>query len=441
MRCACSLLAASPALLLPGLAPAPRAARAPPSCASAARAWWPQVQGPFDLPAADRATLRREIVPGEVWSLEQVQGVIYVHVPVRMMVTKIRGGLFAYSVVAPTNECLRLLSELEAEHGPLTHILLPTLALEHKSFAAPFARARPDAQLWVAPGQYSFPLDLPAPLLGFPFGTKVLPAEWSDDAAPWAAELRWWTLGPLREKVGGYAEMAVYHLASSTLLLTDLLASVPSVCPEIVALNDVRAPLFHARSVAADRVSDAPATRDRGWSRIALFALYFKPGALKVINDPADGDALAFWSTAFPKEVPACMRDLGWAGFWPFEWDVPQASAAFTALARGGELVVPPILQVTILNRDPSVVLDFAERVAAECEPFRRGEPCTVVTAHFDAPATADRDAWLAAFTFLRGEGSSLPERDLAFLRELDRQLVEGGTVRSPAVFGPPEYS
>ena len=73
-------------------------------------------------------------MPGRIWSFEQVQGLIYVHVPVRMVVVKLdSGGLFAYSTVAPTDECLRLLSELEAAHGPLRHILLPTSALEHLS--------------------------------------------------------------------------------------------------------------------------------------------------------------------------------------------------------------------------------------------------------------------------------------------------------------------
>ena len=47
-------------------------------------------------------------------------------------------------------------------------LLLPTCALEHKYFAGAFANARPAAQLWVAPYQYSFPLDLPLVAQGFP---------------------------------------------------------------------------------------------------------------------------------------------------------------------------------------------------------------------------------------------------------------------------------
>ena len=142
-------------------------------------------------------------MPGRIWSFEQVQGVIYVHVPVRMTVVKLdAGGLFVYAPVAPTAECLKLLSEVEAEHGPVRHILLPTLALEHKDFAGAFAGARPAAQLWVAAAQYSFPLDLPLPLQGFPLGTKLLPPEAQMAEVPWAAQLPYRVLGPLREKVG-----------------------------------------------------------------------------------------------------------------------------------------------------------------------------------------------------------------------------------------------
>ena len=165
------------------------------------RGYGPLLQGPFDFPAASRATVRRELVPGRIWSFEQVQGVIYVHVPVRMTVVKLdSGGLFVYAPVAPTAECLRLLEEIEAQHGPVAHILLPTLAIEHKSFAGAFAGKRPNAQLWVAEAQYSFPLDLPLPLQGFPAGTKYLPPESRASEVPWAAQLPYRALEPLREK-------------------------------------------------------------------------------------------------------------------------------------------------------------------------------------------------------------------------------------------------
>ena len=250
---------------------------------TAGRGYGPLIQGPFDFPSAARATVRRELRPGRIWSFEQVQGVIYVHVPVRMTVIKLdAGGLFAYAPVAPTAECLRLLAEVEAEHGRVAHILLPTLAIEHKSFAGAFAAARPDAQLWVADAQYSFPLDLPLGLQGFPPGTKPLPAEADASAVPWAAQLPYRVLGPLREKVGGFQEVVVFDRPTGTLLVTDLVVSVPATPPAILAENDLRALLYHSRDDPSEAPIDSEATRARGWQKICMFALYFQSSPLLV---------------------------------------------------------------------------------------------------------------------------------------------------------------
>lgn len=71
---------------------------------------------------------------GELWNFEQKQGILYIHVPIRMTVYRMttQRGLFVYAPVAPTAECLRLLRELEEEYGEVRHIVLPTVAVEHK---------------------------------------------------------------------------------------------------------------------------------------------------------------------------------------------------------------------------------------------------------------------------------------------------------------------
>ena len=71
---------------------------------------------------------------GELWTFEQKQGILYIHVPIRMTVYRMttQKGLFVYAPVAPTAECLRLLRELEEEYGEVRHIVLPTVAVEHK---------------------------------------------------------------------------------------------------------------------------------------------------------------------------------------------------------------------------------------------------------------------------------------------------------------------
>ena len=89
--------------------------------------------------------------PGELWTFEQKQGILYIHVPIRMTVYRMqtRPGLFVYAPVAPTEECVRLLRELEEQYGEVAYIVLPTVAVEHKYFVGPFSQAFPKAEVGV----------------------------------------------------------------------------------------------------------------------------------------------------------------------------------------------------------------------------------------------------------------------------------------------------
>ena len=106
-------------------------------------------QGPF-FHGDRRRTVLRELVPGQMWALEQVQGVIYVHVPVRMTLVRTdAAGLVAYGAVAPTGEMLALLERVERELARcrLAHVILPSTAIEHKLFALAVADKRADLSL------------------------------------------------------------------------------------------------------------------------------------------------------------------------------------------------------------------------------------------------------------------------------------------------------
>ena len=129
-------------------------------------------------PYGKRRTIRKEVVKDTIWTFDQMQGIFYVVVPIRMTVVKLdQGGLLVYAPVAPTPECVRLVQELVAEHGDVKYIILPTVSgLEHKVFVGPFARYFPSAQVFVTPHQWSFPLNLPISWLGLPAKrTHVLP--------------------------------------------------------------------------------------------------------------------------------------------------------------------------------------------------------------------------------------------------------------------------
>lgn len=375
-------------------------------------------------PFGRRRTIRREVVKDTIWTFEQVQGIFYVVVPIRMTVVKLQaGGLLVYAPVAPTPECIRLLKELVQKHGDVRYIILPTISgLEHKVFVGPFARKFPQAEVFVAPNQWSFPLNLPLSWLGFPSGrTHILPEDSSQ--TPFADELDYAILGPIPLGPGTFEEVAFFHRRSHTLLVTDSVVSIPETPPEIVQLDPYPL-LFHARDTLSDPVEDSKANRRKGWQRISLFAFYFRPSAVETIPlGQAARDA---------RHAPDRSRKA-YFGLFPFKWKKDWLRS-FEALRGGGRLLVAPILQTLILNRAPQETLDWAYHVATW--DFQRIVPC-----HFDAPIQASPQQFRQAFTFLEQqpaipEGASgsfsLPEEDFALLKEIDESLSKRGIVPPP---------
>jgi hypothetical protein len=149
-----------------------------------------------------KKTISKEIVPGKIWTFDQKFGILNVQVPIRMTVVKLSdGGLFVYNPVAATPECVSMLKDLIGKHGPLKHIVVGSVALEHKVYAGVLAQKFPKAQVWLAPGQYSFPVNLPNPFLGFPSSrTKSIPQRSQDAPAEWNKDFDFLTLGPLKSR-------------------------------------------------------------------------------------------------------------------------------------------------------------------------------------------------------------------------------------------------
>jgi hypothetical protein len=81
-------------------------------------------------PGARRKTITEVVVKNKIWTMDQIQGIISVNVPVRSTIVKLKGGgLWMYNPVAPTEECIEVVRGLEALHGPVQHIVLGTLGL------------------------------------------------------------------------------------------------------------------------------------------------------------------------------------------------------------------------------------------------------------------------------------------------------------------------
>ena len=332
---------------------------------------------------------------------------------IRMTVLKLRdGSLFVYGPVAPTRECLRLLRELNA---PVKYIVLPTSAVEHKarafaargclqlprtppttkcSFAAqvflgPFAREFPDAearvlalpraacspadiaplQIYAAPGQWSWPLNLPLALLGlFP---RKLNGTLGDGGlsdgrrAPWADELEH-ALLELPLGLGPFVEVVFFHKASKTLLVTDLVISVPEEPPQVCAADPLPL-LVRSKDTVEPLPENTSDARLVGWAKTVLFALFFQPRAVS----------------------------FGLRGFtWSPEW-----RDSFARLTRP-KLIVPPILQTIVLNKRPATARTWINRVARW--PFQR-----IIPAHLEAPISAGPADFVAAFDFLPQKNTS----------------------------------
>ncbi|MDB9474875.1 DUF4336 domain-containing protein [Dolichospermum circinale] len=380
--------------------------------------FWPVV--PI-YPYGQRRTIRQEVIKDTIWTFDQLQGIFYVVVPIRMTVIKLeKGGLLVYAPVAPTGECTRLLNELVTEHGDIKYIILPTISgIEHKVFVGPFARRFPNAQIFVAPGQWSFPLNLPLSWLGLPDKrTRILPE--NSQEAPFAEDFDYAILGPIDLGLGKFAEVAFFHKRSHTLLVTDTIVSVPAEPPAIVQLDPYPL-LYHAKDQAFDMVLDTPANRLKGWQRVTLFALYFSPSTLKVPT----------WSQIWRDAQKAPERSKkAYFGFFPFQWQ-ENWQDSFDILRGNGRIFVAPILQRLILNRAPQETINWADKVAKW--DFQWIIPC-----HFDAPIKSEPQQFRQAFGFLEtqplgGFVSSnsylLPEDDFKLLRDIDAGLNKLGIV------------
>ena len=376
-------------------------------------------------PYSQRATIRRELVPETIWSFEQCQGILYAVVPIRMTVVKLNaGGLLVYAPIAPTKECLRLIQELEAKYGQVKYIIHPTSSgLEHKVFVGPFAKCFPYATVFIAPNQWSFPLNLPLSWLGFP-PERTFELSHDQSKIPFADEFDYRILN-IRLTRGYFGEVALFHWRSQTLLLTDTIISIPKNPPEILEQNPYPL-LFHARESGLEKIEDNPANRLKGWQRICLFAIYFRPDA---VNPIGVGQLLKEALKAPNKSRKAYF------GLFPFRWQ-SHWSESFAILQQNGRPFVAPILQNLILPQAPQQVIEWANKVAEW--NFQQ-----IISCHLQAPIKMTPNQFRQTFSFLKSTSnqsygnlppqvSPFPDADLKFINSLKAQLLKYKILNQP---------
>ena len=371
--------------------------------------WWPLL--PL-YPYGRRRTLVRELIPDRLWSFEQLHGVWYVAVPIRMSVLRLREGLLLYAPIAPTGDVLNGLRALEERHGPVRTIVLPTASgLEHKVPVPAMARAFPGAQVWVTPRQWSFPLQLPASWLGFPRErTRVL----LEEGVPHADELDWLPLGPLDLGLGTFLEIACHDRATGSVLLTDALVSIPAEPPAVFDLDPTPL-LFHARERGAEPLADGPEQRRRGWERVVLFANFLRPQRLAIASL---GEALA------GSLAPGCRGPRAHFGFYPFRWQEGwQEEARALIAARPGDLRVAPVLERLVFPRCRERLTGWIRSLAS-----LRGVRW-LVPAHYDAPVPTSADLLGQLAERLEARSWAPEEGSWRTLAGIDRSLVRWGLV------------
>ncbi|KAL7461599.1 hypothetical protein ACHAXS_002017 [Conticribra weissflogii] len=400
-----------------------------------------------------------------IWTFDQVQGVVNVNVPVRMTVIKLSpaagGGLWILNPLAPTPQLVRHIRSLELQHGPVRHIVLGTVALEHKATLGPFAQYFPRATVWIQPGQWSFPLPLPVEYLGVVQRNdrlRVLPSSrflhgeisTEEEAASiperryaywakkrpvpeWTVDVDYETLGPLTfRSVGAFSETAFFHKPTKTLLVTDAVCSVTQTPPKVIR-EDPRALLYHARDSIEDVVEDTPATRNKGWRRMVQFGLVFFPSQIDVVPvGKAIRDA---------RRIDPSMAQLGdgavpGGALYPWTWRGDDADLAdFDAISQNGTLFCPPILTKLILDREPEKTLEWVGRIAD------RFDFDHVIPGHLNNYVEAGPKEFSEAFDPLRSDpeaGTVFPQRalaeDLALLQEASDLLTKYGVVAESRV-------
>ena len=342
---------------------------------------FPTLFAPLYGEAKKETTLRQ--LGENIWAVEQNLELGPLQTPIRCVVIRLKdGSLWVHAPLAPTEEFFELVESCASAGRSIAHVVVPTYALEHKVFTKDALNRWPNAKLWTAPGQFSFPFSASDEYV---WGKSVSGVLFDCDEAasaseiPWVDEIQFETLTAGTFTVGfspvTFYETAFYHRSSRTLIVTDAVAQVQTRAP---ALSDPQRLLLISKKSTSDPLpEDSPAARQIGWEKTALLVSYFFPEHEEL--DPAKAGVVT------------------WTEGWHDN---------FSALA--GRLLVPPVVRTLIYAQNPQRVRQWVERVV------QRWDFAQVVPAHWEAPVAATPRDVLRAFAFLEDETiDPFPRNDL----------------------------
>ena len=371
--------------------------------------WWPLL--PL-YPYGRKRTIFRELVPNQIWSFEQLQGIYYVAVPVRLLVVRVKNELMIINPLPPTDELLRDIDVLVKKIGPVKTIVLPTASgLEHKIGLPALARAFPNAKIWVCPGQFSFPFQLPFDWLGIPSDrTNILLA----DGFPYEDYCEWISLGPIDIGLARFQEICCFHKPSKSLLVTDALVGIEETPPELFDLDPTPL-LFHSREKGSEELIDTPMARRKGWLRLVLFASYLMPEKLEIpkINE--------IFGNSFK---PNLRNKRAHFGIYPFSWQKGWELSAMKIVGKKTPLIqIAPVLERLVFPRARKAYISWLNKVES-----LQGISW-LISAHYCGKVRFSKYEIKSLKDKINKSNWANNEGDFSFLSWLDQKLLEIGVV------------
>ena len=371
--------------------------------------WWPLL--PL-YPYGRKRTIFRELVPNQIWSFEQLQGIYYVAVPVRLLVVRVKNELMIINPLPPTEELLSDIDVLVKKIGPVKTIVLPTASgLEHKIALPALARAFPDSKIWVCPGQWSFPFQLPFDWLGIPSKrTNILLA----DGFPHSDYLDWIPLGPIDIGLGRFQEISCFHKPSKSLLVTDALVGIEETPPELFDLDPTPL-LFHSREKGSEELVDTPIARRKGWLRLVLFASYLMPEKLEIPK------IKEIFGNSFK---PNLRNKRAHFGIYPFSWQKGWELSAMKIVGKKTPLIqIAPVLERLVFPRARKAYISWLNKVES-----LQGISW-LISAHYCGKVRFSKYEIKTLKDKINKSDWANNEGDLRFLSWLDQKLLDIGVV------------
>ena len=371
--------------------------------------WWPLL--PL-YPYGRKRTIFRELVPNQIWSFEQLQGIYYVAVPVRLLVVRVKNELMIINPLPPTDELLRDIDVLVKKIGPVKTIVLPTASgLEHKIGLPALARAFPNAKIWVCPGQFSFPFNLPFDWLGIPSDrTNILLA----DGLPYEDYCEWISLGPIDIGLARFQEICCFHKPSKSLLVTDALVGIEDTPPELFELDPTPL-LFHSREKGSEELIDTPKARRKGWLRLVLFASYLMPEKLEIPK------LKEIFENSFK---PNLRNKRAHFGIYPFSWQKGWELSAKKIVGESTPLIqIAPVLERLVFPRAQKAYISWLNKVES-----LQGISW-LISAHYSGKVRFSKYEIKSFKNKINKSYWANSEGDFSFLSWLDQKLLNIGVV------------